>query len=136
MYVKVFLLIHSSAYPIEWMRYALKISQWKEIQIGCWTFVPTLIKWKHKKRMHFEIETMMKSTYISNPINCCQFSESRGFYFIWNNLFIIDRLNGDILFQGLLPNFWQEGKKHFSWEYLSDEYKPIEINVDWSAFLH
>lgn len=32
----------------------------KEIQIGCKMFAPTLIKWKHKKRMHFEIETAIK----------------------------------------------------------------------------
>lgn len=37
-----------------------KATKRKEIQIGCKTFPPMLIKWKHKKRMHFEIETIMK----------------------------------------------------------------------------
>jgi hypothetical protein len=32
----------------------------KEIQIGYETFASLLIKWKHKKRMHFEIETVEK----------------------------------------------------------------------------
>jgi hypothetical protein len=47
----------------------------KEIQIGYKTFPPMLIKWKHKKRMHFEIETMMKILAYLIRLNCCQLND-------------------------------------------------------------
>jgi hypothetical protein len=40
-----------------------------------------LIKWKHKKRMHFEIETMMKILAHLIRLNCCQLNDSRGLLF-------------------------------------------------------
>jgi len=40
-----------------------------------------LIKWKHKKRIHFEIETRMKILARLIRLNCCQLNESRSLLF-------------------------------------------------------
>jgi hypothetical protein len=62
-------------------RHLEKLETEEEIQIGWKTFPLMLIKWKHKKRMYFEIETMRKILAHLIRLNCCQLNDSRGLLF-------------------------------------------------------
>jgi hypothetical protein len=53
----------------------IKTRDREEIQIGYKTFSPMLIKWKYKRRIHFEIETMKKILAHLIRLNSSQFNE-------------------------------------------------------------
>lgn len=98
-------LINKLKYKSDWKW--TSVLKKKEIQIGCTTFLLMPIKWKHKKKIHFKIETIMKILAHLIHLNCCRINESKGLLFeTYTQREYIDAFSGSYLRHCMITWNW------------------------------